>query len=416
MIILESLDALYQQLRGSRCSTPILEVRSLVEEGKYAEAMDQLRKVRELYENTRKSTLAKNLDGNEHESFEAQLLKKRQGKAIDALGRFSQLLGMLSMELRRIQPPPVPTTVPKQPEAPKPESQANEARVAAPVAPSQPADDPNVDPWVDKLSSATIESEIFAILDERFARSIPNQQHVFQPNELWAILAKGVCSILITDDPPVLADQVRMRTWKSRQRLVPIPLDKFIRSIQGGRAYRLLPNQPAVTPPSIQVDARSIQPQESIEDDKPIVSETAVRDQVLDMGAFTQLLDAAQRSGIVPGSGVIVQVRDGEYRLGKYHKALQMIESLYAAFMASEMQRNQRLQREDADISCGRKKLSQRELIAKRVQDNQGTQAIDRAKVRFQRVLEGLRGLLYLENTNRPSEPESELSDLQPSS
>jgi len=51
------------------------------------------------------------------------------------------------------------------------------------------------------------------------------------------------------------------------------------------------------------------------------------------------------------------------------------------------------------EIASGRKKMSPRELQLKRSQDNQATQAVDRTKVRFQRVLEGLRGLLHLEHT-----------------
>jgi len=43
--------------------------------------------------------------------------------------------------------------------------------------------------------------------------------------------------------------------------------------------------------------------------------------------------------------------------------------------------------------------MSPRELQLKRSQDNQATQAVDRTKVRFQRVLEGLRGLLHLVHT-----------------
>jgi phage-related minor tail protein len=123
-------------------------------------------------------------------------------------------------------------------------------------------------------------------------------------------------------------------------------------------------------------------------------------DKILDVGAFSQLLDAAQRSGIVPGSGVIIQVRDCEFRLGRFNKGLQMMETLYTTFIAAESQRNQRLQREEAEIASGRKKISPKDLLAKRAQDNQTTQVVDRTKVRFQRVLEGLRGLLPLEKAS----------------
>jgi hypothetical protein len=77
-----------------------------------------------------------------------------------------------------------------------------------------------------------------------------------------------------------------------------------------------------------------------------------------------------------------------------------MMETLYTTFIGAESQRNQRLQREEAEIASGRKKISPKDLLAKRAQDNQTTQVVDRTKVRFQRVLEGLRGLLHLEKAS----------------
>jgi type I restriction enzyme M protein len=54
----------------------------------------------------------------------------------------------------------------------------------------------------------------------------------------------------------------------------------------------------------------------------------------------------------------------------------------------------------EAEIASGRKKISPKDLLAKRAKDNQTTQVVDRTKVRFQRVLEGLRGLLHLEKAS----------------
>jgi hypothetical protein len=178
--------------------------------------------------------------------------------------------------------------------------------------------------------------------------------------------------------------------------MLPIPKDKFLKSAAKGRILRLVLRQQEGNESTSEEANRT---DSHTKDENKLVSETAERDKILDMGAFTQLLDAAQRSGIVPGSNIIIQVRDCEYRLGKYNKALQMMETLYTTFLGSESQRNQRLQREEMEIASGRKKMSPRELQLKRSQDNQATQAVDRTKVRFQRVLEGLRGLLHLEHT-----------------
>ena len=56
---------------------------------------------------------------------------------------------------------------------------------------------------------------------------------------------------------------------------------------------------------------------------------------LLDKGAFTQLHDAAQRSGLVPNADVIAHTRDREFRLKDYQKAFQLIEGLFGKFMRS---------------------------------------------------------------------------------
>ena len=122
------------------------------------------------------------------------------------------------------------------------------------------------------------------------------------------------------------------------------------------------------------------------------------RDQILDAGAFSQLIDAAQRSGIVPGIALIIQVRDCEFRLGKYHQALQLIESLLSAFVGSATQRTQRLKREEQDIASGRVKMSPKDMQAKRARDNKESELIERTRTRFTRVLEGIRAIIHLEN------------------
>ena len=107
-----------------------------------------------------------------------------------------------------------------------------------------------------------------------------------------------------------------------------------------------------------------------------------------------QLERAAQRTGLVPGIATIIQVRDCEFRLGRYQQALQLIESQFQGFQGRAAQRTQQLAREDLDIASGRIKMSGRELQIKRQRDRQQTQAIDRARTRFSRVLEGLRMLV----------------------
>lgn len=124
-------------------------------------------------------------------------------------------------------------------------------------------------------------------------------------------------------------------------------------------------------------------------------------DSILEMGAFTQLHDAAVRSGLVPGADLICHVRDREFRLQDFGKASQLIEGLYGKYCAASAQREQRLRREDVDIASGRIKISPKELQAKRARDTADTQKITRAHSRFRRVMEGLRVIILTEQRRR---------------
>ena len=84
--------------------------------------------------------------------------------------------------------------------------------------------------------------------------------------------------------------------------------------------------------------------------------------------------------------------------MGNYDLAFQTIDAMFARFMASSGQRAQSLAREDAEIAAGRIKISPKDLQAKRARDRSQTQEIDRAKRRFQVVLEGLRVLMNTES------------------
>ncbi|MBL6725101.1 MAG: hypothetical protein ISQ09_08425, partial [Rubripirellula sp.] len=150
----------------------------------------------------------------------------------------------------------------------------------------------------------------------------------------------------------------------------------------------LQPSQHQHSQPSPKTDPRH----ESDSDERQ--TESLDRLNVLDLGSFSQLLTSAQRSGLVPNADQIGYVRDKEFRLGIYDKAFQSIDMMHNRFLADAGQRQARLTREDVDIAAGRIKISPRELQAKRARDRVQTQEIDRAKRRFQVVLEGLRILM----------------------
>jgi hypothetical protein len=404
MSVDDSFAELYKQLRGSRVAAPLLHARSLFDEGNTQAALDEILKIQQTFLDNRKATLEADLD-NSSKDKDSQQLKRRQDKTVDALDQFKELVSRIQLHLRRTPASSTPSTKPAPPtQLPsdiKPPAPAQRHHDVAKVLESIRL----------QLSLSTDEQPAIELLNRHLQLQPIDLHHTASAGEFLVILSQGNAHVVEVDSPAVDAGSLRIKTWIDQKKMQPIALDKFAKAAAKQRVLQIVTKPPAVTtvasvaaPKSDSAShaTKSLTPTEHPEPnqhaDEPLVSDTADRDKILDMGAFTQLLDAAQRSGIVPGSGMIIQVRDCEYRLGKYNKALQMMETLYTSFIGAETQRLQRLQREEIEITSGRKKMTQRELQAKRIMDLQNTQAIDRAKVRFQRVLEGLRGLLPLES------------------
>lgn len=211
--------------------------------------------------------------------------------------------------------------------------------------------------------------------------------------------------LLRADTPSIEDGALRASSAMDGSRLKPLSLEKVNLSIHRSKLHRLVLIAKAIESAireSAVSEPANTQPEIAgrINDPPEYQSKISVqqRDQILDSGAFSQLVDAAQRSGIVPGIGIIIQVRDCEFRLGKYHQALQLIESLLSSFVGSATQRTQRLKREEQDIASGRVKMSPKDLQAKRARDNKATESVERARMKFTRVLEGIRGIIQLEN------------------
>ena len=388
MTIDQSFDDLYRLLRGSRCASPLLSARTLFDSGNVAESIAELKKIRHTYQESRKNTLATEFDDSNPADKESKQLLKRQSKAVDAIGQMDGLVSMLTLQIPQVQKPntTAPTAAPKSIET---------HRI------SSPSDQLDND-LRQKLPLATTDADVRRVLSQHCNLTMVADDHELHAGERFVIFSNGLGYVVEVDEPPLENNSVRILTWLDRKRMLPIPLPKWNKSASKSKVLKLEPFAleavPTIAVPTIPAPKFSLKLPGT--DRSGENSDTAERDKILDVGAFSQLLDAAQRSGIVPGSGVIIQVRDCEFRLGRFNKGLQMMETLYTTFIGAESQRNQRLQREEAEIASGRKKISPKDLLAKRAQDNQTTQVVDRTKVRFQRVLEGLRGLLHLEKAS----------------
>jgi len=114
---------------------------------------------------------------------------------------------------------------------------------------------------------------------------------------------------------------------------------------------------------------------------------------ILDNSAFNQLMDSARRSTLVRSVQPISNIRDREFRIGDYSKALVEIERLFRDFDAAVKQREQKLRQEEMDIKSGRLKISPKEKNRRNQENTRVSQSVERARRAFSRVLNGLRTL-----------------------
>jgi len=231
---------------------------------------------------------------------------------------------------------------------------------------------------VESLAQATTADEQLAILQSTCRVEVVQPDHHFGPEAFYFVIGAASSSLIQTHAPAIVDGQLHFRSCMHDTPMKPLSLDRLRAAIERRCVYLVQPKTAGPGDPVGPVGA----------------ADPAERDQLLDVGSLSQLVDAAQRSGLVPGVATIIQVRDCEFRLGRYQQALQLIESQFQSFQGRAAQRAQQLAREDLDIAAGRIKMSGRELQIKRQRDRQQTQAVDRARTRFSRVLEGLRALV----------------------
>jgi len=219
---------------------------------------------------------------------------------------------------------------------------------------------------VESLSHAATAEEQLTILRSTLHVELVPPEHRFEPNACYFVVGSGSSHLIQTQSPAIVDGHLHFRSCIHEAPMKPLAIDRLQAAIERQRVYHV--------------------------QRKPV--EAGERDQILDVGTFSQLIDAAQRTGLVPGIATIIQVRDCEFRLGRYQQALQLMESQLQGFVGRATQRVQQMAREDLDIASGRIRMSPREIQAKRQRDRQQSQAIERARSRFSRVVDGLRTLV----------------------
>ena len=408
----EDLQSLYSELRGSRAAPAIMDARSLFLDLQYDAALAKLRDSYDKYSESRMRILRqdaeKQVDAKAKDrDRQVKRIKRKQEKAKEILEKFEELMPELEKliakqkkkeEKKREQATSreEQNTAESSPE----EEQGSPQELISETEPLEdekaPSDKSEADTGVTKDSvgkdSVIQHSDIDSGFAEQFSSadfddqvSLVGQRFGFrQVSSVEDIQVDGVYflrgedeSLLVTIASAESGQPIELVNLATKG-VFQVPSRVFLEFGEQRRVVLLL--------------SRDVKVEKQLSDDEGATDPE--RDKILDMGALSQLMDSAQRSGLVPGADQIAYVRDKEFRLGQYEQALQVIESMYGKFTASVAQRSQRIMREDADIAAGRIKMSPKEIQAKRQRDRAQDQAIERARSRFNRVLDGLRVLL----------------------
>ncbi len=393
----DDLQELYKLLRGSRAAMMVLDVRTLFLEKQMIKAHALLLESRELYSESRTRLLRQDPDaqtkakGKEAER-QAKRVKRKQEKTREILKVFDELAAQLQKFADREQ---------HKLDSPGEQSESHTETVIEPAetvargAAAEVADECPVarsssltDEFRDAFRAATGDDQLDVISRHFGFQEVASAEDIHR-DALYYIRSGDKSYLVRTVESPRAEDLVSLVTVIDGKSMKPLSPAAFI---DLGKKRKM-----------VLLTTRSAAPQQANPTDDEIPgdddSNDGEQDQpelvVLDMGAFSQLLTSAQRCGLVPAADQIAHVRDREFRRGNYDLAFQTIDGLYAKFTASMNARNQKLIREDADISSGRIKMSPKDLLAKRARDRKQSQEVDRARRRFQVVIEGLRVLMH---------------------
>ncbi|QEG41796.1 hypothetical protein [Roseimaritima ulvae] len=348
---------LYEWLRGGPSANQVLDAEAAFMQQDFAAALKTMQFARDGFHSRRLRLLRDDPAGN-------PALQSKREKALQILKRFDALIAALA-EAEEKHPRPI-----QHPDLPE--------RFASQYAAAATADD--------RLDYVYLAFDVKPVkeLDDLVAGG------------LYFIASEDKTFCVRVDDPLPESNQanaaaeVPMRAVDTGKRMPAMSRLQFLELGRRGWLVRLGKKTPKPTtkPSEPQPTSPSPPPSAGEAETELDVNE---RDKILDVGAFTQLLDSAHRSGMLPESDQIAQVRDREFRRGHFQKALLTMEGLQGKFSAAAASKQAEIRREDAAIASGRIKMSPKDLQAKRMRDQASSQAIERARSRFSRVLDGLR-------------------------
>ncbi|GEM_PF-6845870 len=338
---------LYESLRGARAANQILDAEASAAQKDYPKALQLLQNARLGYFKSHQRQLREDATNN-------RPLQIKQEKIEGILRRFDSLIALLEAAVEKF-----PTPL-RHPDLPSPFDESYQAAKTP---------DGQLD-WIYRT----------------FAVSAVKESSSVEAGALYFMASEHETRFVMLDEDFPDDATIPMRAVDTGQRLKPFTRSAFLALGRRGWLIRLRKKQPAEPESGDLLAATPGGAAPGLPD-----FDVAERDKVLDIGAFTQLLDSAIRTGLLPEAEQIARIRDREFRLGKFLKAQLAMEGLQAKFSAAAASKQAEMRREDAAIAAGRIRMSPKDLQAKRVRDQRLTQSIERARSRFSRVLDGLR-------------------------
>ncbi|MGB0598984.1 MAG: hypothetical protein ACPGLY_20045 [Rubripirellula sp.] len=384
---------LYKLLRGSKSAMPVLDAKALYQERKMVAATEKLAYAREMFLESRsrliKQDVEKQVDKKAKDADrQIKKLKRKQEKLLDVVKAFDELLPQLEKSAER--------------ERQRDEKKEAAANAVAQLERRQERSDQLIaklarrcdlpDGFALAFSKADADHQLDLVWEHFRFEEVKADEDIFGES-LYLIRTDQQCFLVCTPSEDQMTSSFVVVSVVDDRKFKPFSRSEFLELGTRSKMVLLIRN------PESRVADRGSVKEESEHDGKAeikpdVAADESAKVRVMDMGTFSQLLTSAQRCGLVPGADQIGHVRDREFRKGQYDLAFQTIDSLFTRFSAAASQRTQRLAREDADISSGRIKISPKDLQAKRSRDRTEGQEIERAKRRFQVVLEGLRVLM----------------------
>ena len=338
----QELDSLCLELNGSVCANPLSDAKAALAGRDYQNAAGFVGNTWELYRQRRWQVLRHHPENSGALSAEDRYLAAAKVKAEGILRRLEAVLEGLR-------------------------------KLAAAQPESEPAGfTPSAGLLAEYSAAKGGDVQLQVILKYFAVRPVSAEQDL-SPGALYCLQSRGEHFLLQCTQRTHSPETVSFNRLLTGKPLAPVPLPLLLEQARKGRLRSLSPLEGA--------EAAGSKPETRRADSKVAL---------IDMGSFTQLLTAAQRTEFGVNTDAILSARDRDFRRGEYRKAYGVIEGLSKRFDTAAEQRKQTLAQEDVAYRSGVLKMSPKEWQAKLRRDRVNTLNIERTQSYFRRLLSAL--------------------------